>query len=452
MPDLFNPNAPMAAQPAAASPVIPDFSAQQASLAQQKRLAEQLRKSATGQPQGEMVSGHYVAPHWSQHLAAGLQDFMATRAESDAGAQEGALNQAAAKERQRLIDTAPQAVPDQFLPGREGSLENPNQPTPGSTIEGTPLQTAQVLKHAMLMKQVPGGADIADMYQKGALADIAREDTQKANKEKQIADLQLKRDEAERRSQDIRRTEADRLEDKRQARAAEERMNALHWSTVRENAKDRAAAAGAAGPKETTAQSKERQDVEHEVTSTATTKSALDRIEQVLPNATGTKVGQGVDALGRMVNYTTKGAEAQKELDTLKGTLLAHTPKFSGPTSDRDVIVYNQAVGDLSNPDSTVAERQAALRQVRSMNDLALQQAHARATQYNKRAVGEDYKVTLPTLPKAVAAQTGGASGGWGGAAPAGAPATVGKPAAEGATQVIGGVKYTKRGGQWHAE
>jgi hypothetical protein len=167
-------------------------------------------------------------------------------------------------------------------------------------------------------------------------------------------------------------------------------------------------------------------------------------VEQILPDATGTKGGQILDAAGRLVNFTTKGAAATKQLKTLEGTLLANTPKFSGPTSDRDVIVYQQAVGDLANPSLPVAERQAALVQVKNMADLALQQSHARTTAYNKRAVSPDHMVDLPVMP--------GVSPPAAPAAPTGGSAPVGKPAPEGANQVIGGVKYVKRNGQWFQE
>lgn len=49
-------------------------------LKQRKATAEALRlKAQEGAPEGRMVSGHFVAPSWTQHLAHGLKNYMAGR-------------------------------------------------------------------------------------------------------------------------------------------------------------------------------------------------------------------------------------------------------------------------------------------------------------------------------------------------------------------------------------
>ena len=45
---------------------------------QRTRLAEMLRANALNQPQGQMVSGWYVAPSWSQNLNQALQGGIGT--------------------------------------------------------------------------------------------------------------------------------------------------------------------------------------------------------------------------------------------------------------------------------------------------------------------------------------------------------------------------------------
>ncbi len=59
-------------------------------ISQQRRLAEQLREQGSRELQGQMVSGHYVAPSWTQQLARVLQSYQAgsldrsaNKAESD---------------------------------------------------------------------------------------------------------------------------------------------------------------------------------------------------------------------------------------------------------------------------------------------------------------------------------------------------------------------------------
>lgn len=51
---------------------------------QQKKTAQKLREAAMQSPQGQMVSGYYVAPSWSQYLAQGLQGYLANKQEQEA--------------------------------------------------------------------------------------------------------------------------------------------------------------------------------------------------------------------------------------------------------------------------------------------------------------------------------------------------------------------------------
>ena len=55
--------------PANAAMVAPDVYAQQLQLQRQQRMADMLQQQSMEAPQGQMVSGHYVAPDMTQHLA-----------------------------------------------------------------------------------------------------------------------------------------------------------------------------------------------------------------------------------------------------------------------------------------------------------------------------------------------------------------------------------------------
>ena len=67
------------------SPVMQDIS-------QQRKLAEQLRAQSQEQLNGQMVSGHYVAPSWTQHIARVLQGYGANKIEGDARTKEADYN------------------------------------------------------------------------------------------------------------------------------------------------------------------------------------------------------------------------------------------------------------------------------------------------------------------------------------------------------------------------
>jgi len=90
-------------------------------------------------------------------------------------------------------------------------------------------------------------------------------------------------------------------------------------------------------------------------------------IELVLPKSTGSGAGALVDQAGRFIGYDTEGAKAISQLQVLGNKLIQNVPRFEGPQSDKDVELYKQAAGDLANPRTTVAERQAALERIKEL-------------------------------------------------------------------------------------
>jgi hypothetical protein len=67
-----------------------DSSVQLQDISSQRRLAEQLRQQGSQEQQGQMISGHYVAPSWTQGLAKVLQSGLGAYLEGDAQKKEGA--------------------------------------------------------------------------------------------------------------------------------------------------------------------------------------------------------------------------------------------------------------------------------------------------------------------------------------------------------------------------
>lgn len=94
----------------------------------------------------------------------------------------------------------------------------------------------------------------------------------------------------------------------------------------------------------------------------------LSEIEHILPNATGSGMGAGIDWLASKAGYATKGASATSQLQALSGQLIALMPKMSGPQSDKDVQMYRQMAGKLDDPTLPVSQRQAALETIRRLN------------------------------------------------------------------------------------
>lgn len=95
----------------------------------------------------------------------------------------------------------------------------------------------------------------------------------------------------------------------------------------------------------------------------------INQAEKLLPQATGSLIGTGVDILAGSVGKSTPGAEASAKLKAIEGALVAKMPKMSGPQSDKDVLLYRQMaaqVGDSKLPPET---RQAALGTLREIQE-----------------------------------------------------------------------------------
>lgn len=97
--------------------------------------------------------------------------------------------------------------------------------------------------------------------------------------------------------------------------------------------------------------------------------AVLDEIQGILPQATASYAGRGIDLLARGVGLATPGDVATGKLGTLSGQLVALMPKMSGPQSDKDVAMYKQMAGQLDDPTIPLQVRQAALETIRSLNN-----------------------------------------------------------------------------------
>ena len=157
-----------------------DFDTQAASIAQQKMVAERLRKKAesSNMPQGQMVSGHYVAPSWTQYLAPLVHQYEAGAAEKALGSQQQEYAGGLSKARQKWMESTPQAIPGTELPGPRAEGGSPEL-----DAIAQPVTTPQILKHTMSGLAIPGNEKSAELYSKGALGEQAREDTQQFKKE-----------------------------------------------------------------------------------------------------------------------------------------------------------------------------------------------------------------------------------------------------------------------------
>jgi hypothetical protein len=90
-------------------------------------------------------------------------------------------------------------------------------------------------------------------------------------------------------------------------------------------------------------------------------------IEQWIDEATGSGIGASVDSAARFFGNSTKGAQAQKVLETIQGWLVSNVPRMEGPQSDFDVRNYQQMASDISNPNITREEKLKSFQTMRAL-------------------------------------------------------------------------------------
>lgn len=99
------------------------------------------------------------------------------------------------------------------------------------------------------------------------------------------------------------------------------------------------------------------------------TLSLLDEAEKLIPQSTGSFVGNVADTAAGAVGTATEGAKAIAALQTIAGQLTSKMPRMQGPQSDKDVVLYKQMAGDLANPNLPRETRLAALKTIRRLNE-----------------------------------------------------------------------------------
>ena len=216
------------------------FNTQTAQAQQARAYADLLRKQAlqSQMPTGQMVSGHYVTPHWSQYLG-GIMDQINAQWQDRAAAQaEQQLNAAQAQHAQEWRAAMPQPVEAQpEVAGQAatpfGSRDTPQQDAVAGSpaVPYQPVSTAARLKHTLAGMQNPLIAKEAMLWNTAMADEAKREDEQQARRENLIAQLAAKREDALRRSEDARLSREQQAELRREALEAQKQIAQLHAST-----------------------------------------------------------------------------------------------------------------------------------------------------------------------------------------------------------------------------
>ena len=173
--------------------IMPTYAPSMVALQNRQKMADMLRQQSMDSPNGEMVSGHYVAPSWTQYAAQLLKGYMggkmsdeATQGQADLGKQ---LQAAKTESINNMINT---------MPGSQYAT------TPDQTVMQTrPNSDQDVTKWILTSQQAnPEGANAAikmyEMKQQHEVAELIKKATlatettrrEEASKDKKDAVLQ----------------------------------------------------------------------------------------------------------------------------------------------------------------------------------------------------------------------------------------------------------------------
>lgn len=171
-----------------------DFQEQFYQAERQRKLAEALRAAGQEAPQGQMISGHYVAPSIFQQLAPLANTLGGVFAGRRADEQMGKYRADVGAAKANWMNTVPQAIP---ASAEKMGPPDPNNPTALDAQPAQPVTSAQFLKHAMSGLNIPDNKGAAELYSKVYGDELTREDKQAEGREKLRLEQILKREQFE---------------------------------------------------------------------------------------------------------------------------------------------------------------------------------------------------------------------------------------------------------------
>jgi hypothetical protein len=93
----------------------------------------------------------------------------------------------------------------------------------------------------------------------------------------------------------------------------------------------------------------------------------IKEIQQILPNATAGYFDQAYKQANRAFGKSTSSSPIDTQLEILGTKLVMLQPRFEGPQGVRDVELYQKAAGDIANASLPIADRMAGLEQVKNI-------------------------------------------------------------------------------------
>jgi len=340
-----------------------DDTMMQLELQRRLRFADALRQQEA--PQGQMVSGHYVAPSWTQQLSNLYGKYQAGQQEQGAMKQYGEYQTSKAKKyAEALSETDPVKFQEKLSAMPEFAPELVKAKLAGKDrqlLKGAPGEVFIDPVTRQPVYSVPKDATEKSMFGTVSPSDFTSQSLAKFAQTKNYMDLVAVPKQSTPATPYYQAIPTGQGYARFNARTGQMENMPLNGQAVLPAAQTPQLQSDIAAAKFGGEASAKREfnmagapDIVNEARSILTGK--------VKP--TGSGLGTIADVAGAMVGVSPSGAAQADQLRAIGGQLVAKMPRMEGPQSDRDVQLYTQMAGQIGDSTIPVSRRLEALKTV----------------------------------------------------------------------------------------
>lgn len=351
-------------------------------LMRQRQMAQMLQQQGQA-PQGQMVSGRYVQPSWTQYLASGLANYRGQKMSAEADAKQKAMAEALQAKKDAWLNSMPQDQQSQPVPvDPSGADPGVFQETPGKQATSD-----DYLMWALKGMQIdPQAAQLGMKMSDRQEGRQMQQQQAQALREQRMQELQIRMQDARLSAQERQQAqqEAARLQREfmaEQARLSREQQTSMARLQAAMRPEPNPNLVQVAGPDGTpvympardavgrTPYNKDKPPEATKVKDATEALALIDDAEKIVDKATGSYGGVAMDAVAQTFGKATEGAKAAAQLKAVEGMLVSKMPKMSGPQSDKDVLLYRQMAASIGDPTIPREQKKAALQTVREIQE-----------------------------------------------------------------------------------
>jgi hypothetical protein len=412
--------------------LTPEQMLQQQQILRQQKMAEMLMQKGMEQPQGQMISGRYVAPSIFQNLAGLANTYVGQKGiEKGEQAQLDLAKAIRAQESTALADYMNQLQGKSAVPEKVTEMAGPytkNVPMPTATMAGQPAVEGNPLLANMNALQNPNApaflrthamAELVKKpkWEKAEYTDektgVTRQGVIDVNSPNPISTFQVGGTKPEMSAHDkamlgisIARARDEGIINYGAPSVGQPTSMPMGMpqgqlmnqpQVVTQNQPTLMPPLNVAGlsPKAAReAQAEQAKNYQENVKNAYEVAKIFPAIEKALPNAHGSGIGNIMGGVANFVGYESNKNAADAELKVMSDKLLKAVPRFSGPQSDKDVQSYKEAAGSIGDASLPMNVRMAALNTIKELN-----KPYAPNLNWQSQAPTQPEKVSLGASP-----------------------------------------------------